>query len=296
MPLATSPNVRLVDTVPVETGMISAAFARTGPYFYTSSLDSISVFDTSDPGHPRAHRDGRQPGLRERGHDLRRAPTARHDAGALRAGGGRPLPGEHLRHPAREHRRWRADRRRRHRPDEPPRAVPGRAVPNSTHTVACVDDWDCTHAYSAGDHSEFSVIDLTDLDAPRVVGHPHELCGRAERGLQRWRGPRVELRRDWAWAGTPAPAARPSSTSPTRPRPVPVNGTDENGTAAGWNDFIHHNSLRPNGKRFKAGCCTEPVERQRAAGHRGGLPQRRRRGALRASGQRADVVGEGPGR
>ena len=53
VPLVTSPGVRIVDTVPFETGMISAAFARTGPYFYTSSLDSISVFDTSDPGHPR---------------------------------------------------------------------------------------------------------------------------------------------------------------------------------------------------------------------------------------------------
>src|SRR5918998_1373204 len=52
VPLVTSPGVRLVDTFP-ETQGISGEFARTGSYFYVSSLDSISVFDTSDPLHPR---------------------------------------------------------------------------------------------------------------------------------------------------------------------------------------------------------------------------------------------------
>jgi hypothetical protein len=44
--------VRLVDTFP-ETLGISGEFAKTGNFFYVSSLDSISVFDTSDPLHPK---------------------------------------------------------------------------------------------------------------------------------------------------------------------------------------------------------------------------------------------------
>jgi hypothetical protein len=52
LPLVTSPNVRLVDTFP-ETQGISGEFARTGNFFYVSSLDSISVFDTTDPLRPR---------------------------------------------------------------------------------------------------------------------------------------------------------------------------------------------------------------------------------------------------
>jgi hypothetical protein len=52
VPLVMSPNVRLVDTFP-ETQGISGEFARTGDFFYMSSLDSVSVFDTSDPLHPK---------------------------------------------------------------------------------------------------------------------------------------------------------------------------------------------------------------------------------------------------
>ena len=52
VPLVTSPNVRFVGNFP-ETQGISGEFAKTGNFFYMSSLDSISVFDTSDPLHPR---------------------------------------------------------------------------------------------------------------------------------------------------------------------------------------------------------------------------------------------------
>ena len=38
VPLVTSPNVRVVDSFP-ETLGISGEFARTGPFFYVSSLD-----------------------------------------------------------------------------------------------------------------------------------------------------------------------------------------------------------------------------------------------------------------
>ncbi len=251
VPLATSPNVRLVDTVPVETGMISAAFARTGPYFYTSSLDSISVFDTSDPGHPQltgtvdnlvfeneamTYGERRRPGTTpERfvlvGADLYQASTS--DIQHVNTGGGELIVVD-VTDPTNPHVRSRVE------------------VPNSTHTVACVDDWDCTHAYSAGDHSEFSVIDLTDLDAPRVAGtHTSSAAGPNEvfsgGAGHEWNFDGTGL----GWHTGSGGTAVFDVTDPVDP--VPVNGTDENGTAAGWNDFIHHNSLRPNGKRFKAG-------------------------------------------
>ena len=60
-----------------------------------------------------------------------------------------------------------------------------------------------------------------------------------------------------------------------------LNATDEHGTQTPWNDFIHHNSQRPNAARFQAGAPADDRQRQRPAGHRGGLRQRRRRAALR---------------
>lgn len=39
----------------------------------------------------------------------------------------------------------------------------------STHTVSCVQETNCTYAYSAGGGGEFSVFDLTDLRQPVEV-------------------------------------------------------------------------------------------------------------------------------
>ena len=250
VPLATSPNVRLVDTVPYETGMISAAFAKTGPYFYTSSLDSISVFDTSDPGHPqlvgtldnlvfeneamtygerRTSRD-----VVERfvlvGADLYQASSS--DIQHVNTGGGELLVVD-VTDPTNPHVRSRV------------------SVPNSTHTVACVDEWNCKYAYSAGDHGEFSVVDLTDLDSPVVAGTHQSAAAGPNDVFTSGAG------HEWNFDGTglgwhtgSGGAAVFDVTDPLSP--VPVNATDANGIAPGWNDFIHHNSLRPNGGKFKA--------------------------------------------
>ena len=52
VPLVTSPNVTLLANVP-ETGAISIEFARSTDNAYVSSLDTISVLDTTDPRAPR---------------------------------------------------------------------------------------------------------------------------------------------------------------------------------------------------------------------------------------------------
>src|SRR5688500_7160821 len=52
VPVISSPNIRFVGNFP-DTAAISGVHAKSAPYFYVSSTDSISVFDTSDPVHPR---------------------------------------------------------------------------------------------------------------------------------------------------------------------------------------------------------------------------------------------------
>lgn len=250
-PLVMSPGVRLVDTVPYATSMISAAFARTGPYFYTSSLDSISVFDTSDPAHPKLtgtvdnlvfeneamtygeRRTGRD--VVERfvlvGADLYQASSS--DIQHVNVGGGELIVVD-VTDPTKPHVRSRV------------------AVENSTHTVACVDEWNCDYAYSAGDNGKFSVIDLTDLDAPVVAGTHNSAAAGPNATFTSGAG------HEWNFDGTGFGWHTGSGGTEVfdvrNPlNPVPVNATDENGIAPGWNDFIHHNSLRPNGNKFRAG-------------------------------------------
>ena len=52
VPIVMSDNVRIAGAFP-ETTAISGEFAKTGNYFYVSSADSISVFDTSVPTAPK---------------------------------------------------------------------------------------------------------------------------------------------------------------------------------------------------------------------------------------------------
>ena len=251
VPLATSPNVRLVHTVPAETGMISGAFARTGPYFYASSLDSISVFDTTDPLRP--HLVGTVDNLvfenesmtygerRARGEvsdrfvlvgsDLYQASSS--DIQHVNVGGGELLVVD-VTDPARPHVRSRVE------------------VPDSTHTVACVDEWDCRYAYSVGNAGQFSVIDLTDLDAPTVVG-THASAAAAPNAVFT-SGSGHDWYFDGAGVGWHTGSGGTAAFDVSDPaNPVPLEATDENGIAAGWNDFIHHNSLRPNADSFVPG-------------------------------------------
>ncbi|MFZ5871062.1 MAG: hypothetical protein ACOYXW_11125 [Actinomycetota bacterium] len=249
VPLVTSPNVRLVDTVPYETGMISGAFARTGSYFYASSLDSISVFDTSDPLHPRLvgtvdnlvfENESMTYGERRRGGevsdrfvlvgaDLYQASSS--DIQHVNVGGGELLVVD-VTDPTRPHVRSRVE------------------VPDSTHTVACVDEWDCRYAYSVGDGGQFSVIDLGDLDAPRVSGSFPSAASGPNPVFSRGAG------HHWSFDGTGLGWHTGSGGTAVfdvrdPANPVPVEATDANGIAPGWNDFIHHNSKRPNGSKFR---------------------------------------------
>jgi hypothetical protein len=127
----------------------------------------------------------------------------------------------------------------------------------STHTVACATPRDCTHGYSAGDSrsQSFSIFDLTDLD------RPHELdAAPAEPGLQAFSSPTAGHKWNFDDAGYGTHTGFDGSAMfdvrrPAEPRLVTTTGLAGRGDDPdfpGYNDFIHHNSYRPNARAFKA--------------------------------------------
>jgi hypothetical protein len=125
----------------------------------------------------------------------------------------------------------------------------------STHTVACVDETDCTYAYSAGDDGVgFSIFDLRDLSAPREVDSDAR-----KPGVQPFASPTAghKWNFDAAGFGTHTGfegASMWDTDRPRRPRLVTTTGAagrGEDPRHPGWNDFILHNAFRPNAKAFK---------------------------------------------
>jgi hypothetical protein len=248
IPVVTSPNVSLVTTVP-ETQAISIEFARTGHFAYVSTLDTISVMDISDPKAPkitgtvvnsmfqneamtygeRVGEDGELTRFVLAGIDLYQAST---DVVERRNVLGNEFLVVDVTDPAKPFIRSRAKTK------------------TSTHTVQCVSQQQCDYAYTSGLGS-FSILDLTDLDAPREVsvvtspaGAPggHSVFGKFQSGHY-W-----DFENGYGWHTGTGGVAVYDVTDPLKP--ALVNGTDKNGRAVGWNDFILHNSMRPNGDVF----------------------------------------------
>jgi LVIVD repeat len=251
LPLVTSPNVRLAGNFP-ETQAISGEFARTGSYFYVSSLDSISVFDTSDPLRPilkgtlpnlvfeneaMTYGERRVDGELQRfvlvGNDLYNV-SADRESGVQRGriGGGEVIVVD-VTDPANPHVRSRTP------------------ASSSTHTVQCVTVA-CDYAYTAGDNGRFSIIDLRDLDAPAELKTAPSNASTPNAVFTTGSGHYWDF--DAAgigWHTGSGGAAGFDVSDPTNP--VALNTTDEHGTQTPWNDFIHHNSMRPNARSFQAG-------------------------------------------
>jgi hypothetical protein len=190
---------------------ISGEFAKTGNSFYVSSLDSISVFDTSDPLHPKLT--GTLPNLVFENEAM--------SYGERRVG----------------------DKLRRF-------VLVGNELYNAT-----VDTSTGPQRGRTGG-GEVILVDVTDEISPRV------------RSLQ--------------IATAKSPASAPNASSPAGSghywdfdsagigwhtgsggsaafdvsdplAPKVVNGTNAQDTATPWNDFIHHNSMRPNATKFQPG-------------------------------------------
>lgn len=259
LPLVTSPGVRLVDTVPDTLG-ISGEFARTGDFFYVSSLDSINVFDTSDPLHPKltgtlpnlvfeneamSYGERSVDGKLQRfvlvGNDLYNAtvdPASGPQRG--RIGGGEVIVVD-VTDPKSPRVRSRTPGSSR---------IPG-AVTTSTHTLQCLTP-SCEFAYTAGEEGKFSIIDLRDLDKPVEIATAKSPASAPNSIFTSGAGHYWDF--DSAgvgWHTGSGGAAAFDLSDPLAPKVI--NGTNEQGTATPWNDFIHHNSMRPNASRFKPG-------------------------------------------
>lgn len=251
--LLASGNVVHIGAHPTQAG-ISGCFLWTAPLFVTSGLDSVRVWDVSDAAHPAVV--GVLPSLQFENEAMncgeRRTPdgvrrfaligvdsfqASPDDVQHANVGGGELVVVD-VTDPADPHVLSRAP------------------ATTSTHTVTCVDERDCTYVYTAGEDGHFSILDLRDLD------HPHEVdADRATAGVQpfasptaghKWNFDAAGVGTHTGWGG----ASMWDTSRPAKPRLITTTGRAGRGTDPryqGWNDFILHNSYRPDADAFRPG-------------------------------------------
>ncbi len=246
VPLVGTPNVHFVTTVPDLTS-ISGCFAKSAPYYYVSTVHSIGVYDVHDPLAPKLtgvlpnlvfENEAMNCGEKVIGGSVVRFVLVGIDqtqASTDDIAHIRPIGyDEFLVVDVTD-------------PQHPTIRSRGKTS-SSTHTVACVRETACDYVYTAGG----SVIDLTDLDNPREIavldspalGPNAAFSGGAG---HKWNFDNAGYGIHTGSGGTAVYDVR----DPAHPRLVTT--TDANGVAAGWNDFIHHNSNRPNASSFTPG-------------------------------------------
>jgi hypothetical protein len=237
-------NVALVGAVP-SAAAISTAFSTDSPHMYVNTLRGIEVYDISNPRmpvllgyEPTAHFQNENVSLGERpdgtkfvlvGFDLvGTTPTFDPSLGTFDEIA--VVDVTDPRNP-RTVSRLQFDR------------------PASAHTVTCANRA-CTHAYSAGYYSGngdereefFTVIDLTDPANPVDLGVQPSAVGYLGHD---WNIDEAGIAWHVGWEGL----AAYDVTDPTNPRVL--NTSDANGlNGSDWNNFILHNSLRPNAEEF----------------------------------------------
>ena len=257
-----SDNVSLVGNFP-ETSAISGDFSMSTEHFYVSSLDTLSVFDVSDPKFPVL--EGTLPNFvfeneaMNYGEQRKRGETTQqfilvgvdlYDAA--------PTAPDHL-----------------NLDGEPQLIIVDVTDPtnpnirssvrgtSSTHTVACIKRTRCTFAYSAGSGGHYSIFDLRDLDNPKEVDSNPK-----KEGVQGFRSPALAPTPEfgggaghkWNFVGKGLAYHTGSGGTaafdvrrPLHPKLLTttndVAGTPEKST--GWNNFIHHNSWQPHVRQYE---------------------------------------------
>jgi len=234
---------------------ISGCFLQTAPLFVTSGIDSIRVWDVSDAGRPQVvgilanalfENESMTCGERRTKHGVRRfaligvdlvqaAPT---DIQHVNVGGGELIVVD-VTEPSQ------------------PRILSRTPGSTSTHTVACVDERDCTYAYSAGNDEAdpfFSVFDLRSLTKPVEVDARPRVEGiqafTSPTAGHKWNFDEAGLGTHTGWGG----ASMWNTDNPARPRLLTTTGragAGEDPKFPGYNDFILHNSFHPNADAFK---------------------------------------------
>jgi hypothetical protein len=253
VPVVTSPNVSLVTSV-LDSGTISMAFSPNEPLAYVSSLDTITVLDIKDPKAPkplgsvtnvmfqneamsygeRTAADGTTQKFVLSAIDLYQVSP---DKPAQRNLGGFELVVVDVTNPAKPFLRSRT------------------RTKTSAHTARCVDVRQCDYAYTSGDGGQFTIVDLRDLDKPVQVGDvasPAAEVGGPQSGTGGFAtGHFWDFENGLGWHTGGGGVALFDVRVPAEP--VLLNGTTAEGRAVGWNDFILHNSQRPNGDVFLPG-------------------------------------------
>jgi hypothetical protein len=253
-PLIASDNVSLVSSTPGSAG-ISGCFQKTAPLFVQSSLDSIKVYDVSTPTRPvlkgtmpSAHFENEAMNCGQRtlpDGSVRRFAMIGVDSFQASPGdiqhanvGGGELVVVDVTDPTNPH-------------------ITGRAPGStSTHTVACASSLNCTYAYSAGSDGRFSIFDLRTLDQPKEVDGDA-----ATAGVQGFVSPTYGHKWNFDAAGYGTHTGYDGASmwdvrNPRSPKLVTTTGAagrGEDPRYPGWNDFILHNSQRPNAKAFVPG-------------------------------------------
>lgn len=242
-PVVASANLDLVGALP-EAGVISAAFLTTKPVMVVSTVKGLSTWDVRDPRLPKPL--GFLP-----------LPHAQNEAVSI---GERPdgtvvaLIGiDEFGYAPQQ-------------PTTPPRVFAGAGskimyiveltdatapvlrsridTGSSTHTVSCIN-LRCDYAYTAGAYDDyFNVVDLRNLAAPVQVG---QLYSPAHSGHD-WDTDESGL----AWqVGDQGLVAFDTSANPIKPTPVAVGNTQSKNGTSTYNNFILHNSQRPNANVFE---------------------------------------------
>jgi hypothetical protein len=245
VPVVTSPNVRLVTTYPGIRG-ISGAFSHTGSFFYVSGLDSIHVFDVSNPLQPvpkgvlpniifeneamtygeRKNAAGKLERFLLVGNDLYQASVDRQKGPTTGNVGGGEVMVVDVTDPANPFVRSRV------------------RSPRSTHTVHCMT-LSCEQVYTSGSGGQYAVVDLTSLDTPKAVGsRPSPGAGHF------WDIDDAGI----AWSTGSQAAAHDFKADPLNPPLITTTNAQgkrsNDKTGSPWNNFILHNSKRPNAKAF----------------------------------------------
>lgn len=250
VPLITSDNVSFVENVPGSAG-ISGCFMTTKPLFVVSNIDSIKVYDVSKPLAPKLvgtlpdlhfENEAMNCGERKTATGTERFALVGIDPLEVSPGdiehanvGGGELIVVDVTNPAAPYIRSR---------------TPGTT---STHTLTCATPGDCRYAYSAGEDDHFSIFDLRNLDKPRERDADKATAGvqpfESPTAGHKWNFDEAGYATHTGWNGTSIWDVR----HPKKPVLVTTTGKagrGEDPRYKGWNDFIHHNSYRPNAKRF----------------------------------------------
>ena len=253
IPLVASGNVTHVRQKPGQVG-ISGCFMRTKPLFVTSGLDSVKVWNVGDPAAPvelgalesiQFENEAMNCGERQTKDGVRRFvligldlyQAGPDDIEHVNVGGGELVVVDVT-------------------DPRAPRIRSRVAGSTSTHTVACIDELDCTYAYSAGDSGSktFSIFDLRRLGKPKEVDSDPDKAG-----IQPFSTPTAGHKWNFDDAGYGSHTGFDGTSifdvrKPRHPRLVTTTGVAGKGDDpkyAGYNDFIHHNSFRPHAKKFQ---------------------------------------------